>query len=85
MIYRLASLIIKFFEMAIILNAVLSWFPVDGLYSVKRSLDKIVDPILNPIQKQLYKYVNLGGIDISPIIALMLLSIIRKIAFYVLW
>ncbi|WP_028830041.1 YggT family protein [Proteocatella sphenisci] len=85
MIYKLVSLVIQFFEMAIIINAVLSWFPVDGLYSIKSSLDKIVSPILNPIQKQLYRYVNLGGIDISPIIALVLLSVLRKIVFYVLW
>ena len=85
MIYRLASLVIQFLEMAIVLSAVLSWFHIDGLYSLKKALDNIVSPILNPIQKQLYRYVNLGGIDISPVNALILLSVIRKILFYVLW
>lgn len=42
MIYRLASLVIQFLEMAIVLSAVLSWFHIDGLYSLKKALDNIV-------------------------------------------
>lgn len=85
MIYRLLSLLINLLEMAIILSAVLSWFPVRGLDEIKRMLDSIVSPILEPIQKVLYRYVNLGGIDISPVIALVLLSVIRRVLFMLLW
>ncbi len=85
MVYRLVSLLINLLETAIILSAILSWFPVRGLYEIKRVLDSIVSPILEPIQKVLYRYVNLGGIDISPIIALVLLSVIRRILFMLLW
>lgn len=85
MIYRLISLLIKLLETAILLNAVLSWFPIQGLYEFKRTLDRIVNPILEPIQKILYRYVNLGGIDISPIVALFLLSALRRILFFVLY
>ena len=72
-------------ETAIILSAILSWFPVRGLDEIKRVLDSIVSPILEPIQKVLYRYVNLGGIDISPIIALLLLSMLRKVLFILIW
>lgn len=81
MVYRLVSLLINLLETAIILSAILSWFPVRGLDEIKRVLDSIVSPILEPIQKVLYRYVNLGGIDISPIIALLILSILRKVLF----
>lgn len=85
MVYRLVSLLINLLETAIILSAILSWFPVRGLDEIKRVLDSIVSPILEPIQKVLYRYVNLGGIDISPIIALLLLSILRKVLFILIW
>lgn len=85
MVYRLVSLLINLLETAIILSAILSWFPVRGLDEIKRVLDSIVSPILEPIQKVLYRYVNLGGIDISPIIALLLLSMLRKVLFILIW
>ncbi len=85
MVYRVVSLLINLLETAIILSAILSWFPVRGLYEVKRALDSIVSPILEPIQKILYRYLNLGGIDISPIIALVILSVLRRILFMFLW
>lgn len=85
MVYRLVSLLINLLETAIILSAILSWFPVRGLDEIKRVLDSIVSPILEPIQKVLYRYVNLGGIDISPIIALLILSILRKVLFILIW
>lgn len=85
MVYKIVSLLLNLLETAIILNAVLSWFPVRGLDEVKKVLDSIVSPILEPIQKVLYRYINLGGIDISPIVALVLLSVIRKILFVLLW
>lgn len=85
MVYRLISLLIKLLETAILLNAVLSWFPIQGFYEIKRTLSSIVDPILEPIQKLLYRYVNLGNIDISPIVALVILSLLRRILFYILW
>ena len=81
MVYRLVSLLINLLETAIILSAILSWFPIRGIDEIKRVLDSIVSPILEPIQKVLYRYVNLGGIDISPIIALLILSILRKVLF----
>lgn len=85
MIYRLISLLIKLLETAIILNAVLSWFPVQGFNEIKRTLSSIVNPILEPIQKFSYRYVNFGSVDISPIIALLLLSLLRRVLFYMLW
>ena len=85
MVYRLVSLLINLLETAIILSAILSWFPIRGIDEIKRVLDSIVSPILEPIQKVLYRYVNLGGIDISPIIALLILSILRKVLFILIW
>jgi YggT family protein len=64
---------------AIIISAVLSWliaFDVINLrnrfvYSVSRFLDAVTTPVLRPFQKIIP---NLGGIDISPIIVILLLQ-----------
>ena len=66
----------------VIVNAVLSWliaFDVINtrnrmMNNVVRTLDALTDPLLRPIRRVLP---NLGGIDISPIILLLLLQFLR--------
>lgn len=69
--------------LAIILSAVMSWlvaFDVINLrnqfvYSVSRFLDAVTRPVLRPIQKVIPA---LGGVDISPIIALLVIEGVRR-------
>ena len=85
MIAALLFLIDSLIQLAIILvivTAILSWlvaFDVINLrnptlYRIVRALDAITDPMLRPIRRILP---NLGGIDISPIILLLLLQALR--------
>ncbi len=68
--------------LAIVVNAILSWlvaFDVVNLrnrfvYQLSRMLDAICAPILRPLQKVIPP---LGGIDISPLIALIVLQGIK--------
>jgi YggT family protein len=68
----------------IIVTAVISWlvaFDVINLrnptiYRIVQTLDRLVDPVLRPIRRILP---NLGGIDISPIILLLLLQALRMV------
>jgi YggT family protein len=68
--------------LAIILNAIMSWlvaFEVVNyrnafVRSVGRFLDAITAPVLRPIQRIIPP---LGGIDISPVIALLVIQGIR--------
>ncbi len=65
--------------MIVIVNAIISWlvaFDVINLrnptmYRFVRTLDAITEPMLRPIRRVLP---NLGGIDLSPIILLLLLQ-----------
>ena len=67
---------------AIIISAVLSWlvaFDVINLrnpmvYNIARFLDAVTRPILRPFQKIIPP---IGGVDISPIIVLLILQGIR--------
>nr|WP_216839063.1 YggT family protein [Caulobacter sp. S45] len=68
----------------VIISAILSWlvaFDVINLrnpsiYRIVRALDAMTEPLLRPIRRILP---NLGGIDISPIILLLLLQAIRMV------
>ena len=74
--------ILRLLELAIIISAVLSWlvaFDVINLrnrfvYQVSRFLDAVTRPVLAPFQRIIPP---LGGVDISPIIALLVIAGIR--------
>jgi len=66
----------------VIVNVVISWlvaFDVinlrnPGMYRFVRTLDGITEPLLRPLRRILP---NLGGIDLSPLILLLLLQATR--------
>ncbi len=65
---------------AILIRVLLSWLPMAGVridpYNpVIRTLFSITDPILDPIRR----FTTVGMIDLSPIVALFGLDIIRRI------
>ena len=69
--------------LAIIVSAVMSWlvaFDVINLrnpfvYQVSRFLDAVTRPLLRPVQKVIPP---LGGVDISPIIVLLVIQGVRQ-------
>lgn len=65
---------------AILIRVLLSWLPMAGIridpYNpIIRALFSITDPILEPLRR----YTTVGMIDLSPIVALFGLEIIRGI------
>ena len=65
---------------AILIRVLISWLPMAGVridpYNpIIRTLFSITDPILEPIRK----YTTVGMIDLSPIVALFALDIIRRL------
>jgi len=71
--------VLNFLVLAIIVSAVLSWlvaFDVINLrnrfvYSIAHFLDQVTRPLMRPFQKIIPP---LGGIDITPIIVILLLQ-----------
>lgn len=64
---------------AILIRVLLSWLPMAGIridpYNpLIRTLFSITDPILDPLRR----YTTVGMIDLSPIVALLALDIIRR-------
>lgn len=75
--------ILQLLILAIIISAVLSWlvaFNVINLrnqyvYGIARFLDAVTTPILRPVQRIIPP---LGGVDISPIIVILVLSAAQR-------
>jgi YggT family protein len=78
LIYSLIDLAI----FIVIVNAIVSWLVVFNVLNIRnptvnrilRGLDAVTDPMLRPIRRFMP---NLGGIDISPIILILLLQALR--------
>ncbi len=72
-VFQLAAL-------AILARVILSWLPMAGVridpYNpLIRFLFRITDPILDPIRR----FATFGMVDFSPIVALILLEVIRRV------
>ncbi len=64
-------------SLAIFLRAIISWFPIDPRSPLVSVLDQITEPILEPLRRIVPR---LGMIDITPLVAILLLSVVGQIA-----
>ena len=62
--------------LAVLARALLSWFRVDPYHPIVRLVYQITDPIILPLRRVVPP---LGMIDITPIVALILLQIAQYI------
>ncbi len=62
---------------AIILRAIISWFPIDPRNPLVVFLHDITEPILAPIRQVLPR---LGMIDLSPLVAIILIQVVAQLA-----
>jgi YggT family protein len=82
-LYFIVDGLLGLLVLAIIISAILSWlvaFDVINLrnqfvYNIARFLDALTRPILRPVQKVIPP---IGGVDISPIIVLLVIQGIRQ-------
>ena len=76
------SWLFQFYTLLILARVVLSWLNTDPYrrpmdHPLVRLLNKVTDPVLLPLQKLIPP---IGGtLDISPIVALVLIEIFRRI------
>ena len=74
------NVLFNFASLAILARVILSWLPMAGVridmyHPVIRILYQITDPILNPIRR----FATFGMMDFSPVVALILIEIIRRV------
>ena len=88
-IARAVGSLFRIFEFLIIANALLSWFPAiwqnPTLSKLAGMVTWLTEPLLKPVRKLLSKTpVGDMPIDISPIIAILLLGVVENIVVIVL-
>lgn len=69
------GLLIQLLAFAIFARAILSWFPIDRNGPVFGALNAITEPILDPLRRVIPP---LGMIDISPMVAMIVLLLIGQ-------
>ena len=74
-IARMIVSIFRLFSLVIILKVLLSYF-MSPYHPVRAFIDRIIDPLLNPIRRILPQ---MGGIDFSPLVLIVLLQLIELI------
>tara|TARA_B100000287_G_scaffold320248_1_gene304118 strand:- start:87 stop:377 length:291 start_codon:yes stop_codon:yes gene_type:complete len=85
-IFILLDSVITIYLWIIIVNAVLSWLVAFNIlntqnrfvFSVLDATYKLTDPVLNKIRRFIP---NLGSIDISPVVLILILMFIRNLVF----
>jgi len=70
-----AQLLIEILLVAIILRAVISWFPINPRSQFVIVLNEITEPILAPLRRVVPQ---LGMIDITPMVAMIVLLVIQR-------
>ena len=88
-IFLLADSVINIYIWLIIINAVLSWLVAFNVlntqnrfvFSLLNATHQLIDPVLNKIRRFIP---NLGSIDISPVVLILLLIFIRNLFFELL-
>ncbi|MEK7299382.1 MAG: YggT family protein [Candidatus Margulisiibacteriota bacterium] len=77
-VYVVIDLVFKIIYFAILARVVLSWIPHDRYHPAVQFIERATDPFLRPFQR-LIPPEKLGGIDISPLIAFIVLSFVEKL------
>ncbi len=70
------AIIVQLMGMAVFARAILSWIVRDPHNPVARALDQITEPILQPLRQVIPR---MGMMDLTPLVAIIGLSIIGQI------
>jgi YggT family protein len=78
---QLALTVLNIYTWVIIIRALISWVSPDPYNPVVRFLGQITEPLLKPLRKLVPPRMT-GGIDVSPILAILLIQLVRHTIIY---
>lgn len=76
MLVLIANAAIDALIIAILISSILSWFRPDPRNPLVRLLNAVVDPVIHPIRALLP---GMGGLDFSPMVAVILLLLLQSL------
>lgn len=71
-------------SMVIVVKSIMTWFPNGVGSKLYYILDNITEPIEAPIRSIMYKYSS-GPVDFSPMIAILLLMLLKRVALMIFY
>ena len=75
----------NFYFIIFTIRILFSWVNPDPYNPVVQFISKITDPVMNFMRKVLPFSMTIGMIDFSPMVAMLLLDLIRRIMIKLLW
>lgn len=81
-IINFVDILAKLLSLAILVRVLLSWLPIDRSGRLAEIILQITEPIVAPIRSVLPSF---GGLDFSPMVALLLLEMVRSVVIQLLW
>jgi YggT family protein len=72
---QVVCLVFTLLTIAVFARAILSWFNMDPRSPLLQVLDMVTDPIIDPIRRIMPR---LGMIDLSPLVAILLLQFVSN-------
>jgi len=76
-LYSIVNVMFEVYSFLIIAQVLMSWVPHDRYHPVFRFIEEVTEPVLRPFRRLIPA---VGGIDFSPIIALMAVEIVRRVS-----
>ena len=70
------AMLLQLLWLAILIRALLSWFSPDPRNPIVQALDAITEPILQPLRQVIPR---IGMLDISPLVALLVLGFLAQL------
>ncbi len=75
-LYSIVNVMFEVYSFLIIAQVLMSWVPHDRYHPVFRFIEEVTEPVLRPFRRLIPA---VGGIDFSPIIALMAVELVRRV------
>ena len=70
--------VLSIYMWVIIIRALISWVNPDPWNPIVRTLNRLTEPVLEPIRRRTFKMMGYGmGIDVSPIIVILLIIFLQ--------
>ena len=76
---RIIDFIIMIYIWLIIIRAVMSWFNPNYANPYIQLLIKVTEPVLGPAREIVQRIIPLRNFDISPIVVILLLELVRNL------
>ena len=75
-VVALIQVLLQVLIFAIFARAIVTWFPIDRAGPIIRTLDAITEPVLQPLRRVIPL---IGMVDITPMVAILLLLFIQSV------